>query len=134
MLFQQLRWSVLISPLNYIQNIIFFIQFFGNIVILCFFVTLIFVVVKERVVNSQCIFMLFFGICSSFFGVLIRAILERVCQSCNIYNAPPFLFCSFESICLSTYLPAIYLPICLYKVICPSFPIAVLSAEIVPFI
>ena len=34
-----------------------------------------FVVVKERVVIAKCIFMLFFGICLSFFGVFIRAIL-----------------------------------------------------------
>ena len=58
----------------------------------------IFVVVKERVVNSKLIFMLFLHICLSFFGVFIRAILERVCQSCNIYNASPIL----ESINLCT--------------------------------
>ena len=66
-----------------------------------FFILSIFVVVKERVVNSEFIFMLFFGICSSFFGVFIGAISEQVGQSCNIYNASPFLFCSFESINLS---------------------------------
>ena len=48
--------------------------------------------------------------------------------------ASPFLFCSFESIYLSIYLPAIYLPICLDEVICPSFLRAVLSAETVTFI
>ena len=121
--------------------------------ILCFFVISIFVV-KERVVNSTCISMLSFGICSSFFGVFIRAFLERVRQSSNFCNASPFLFCSFESINLSTYLSiyqpiyqcinlsiyqsinlqAIYLPICLYEVICPSFLKAVLSAETVSFI
>ena len=113
--------------------------------ILCFFVILIFVVVKERVVNSKCISILFSGICSSFFGVFIRPILERNCQSSNFYNASPFLFCSFESINLSTYLSvyqsvnqsiykAIYLPICLYEVICPSLLKALLSAKTVPFI
>ena len=101
------------------------------------FVISIFVMVKERVVNSKCK-LLYFGICLSLFGVFIRPILERVYQSCNIYNASLFLFCSFESInlfiFLSIYLPAIYLQICLYKVICPSFLKAVLSAETVPFI
>ena len=94
---------------------------------------------KERVVNSKCIFMLFFGICSSFFGLFIRAILERVCQSCNIYNASPFLSCSFESIYLSIYL-SVYLstsnlPVNLsIRSYGPSFPKAVLSAEKVSFI
>ena len=104
--------------------------------ILYFFVISIFVVVKERVVNNKCVFMLFFGICLSFFGVFIRAILGRVCQSCNIFNAPPF-FCfaaSNQSIYVSINLPAIYLPFCLYEVICPSLLKAVLSAETVPFI
>ena len=47
-------------------------------------------------------FLVIFGICPSFFGAFIRAILERVYQSCNIYNASPFLFCSFESTYLHT--------------------------------
>ena len=94
-----------------------------------------FVMAKERVVNSKCIFMLFFGICSSFFGLFIRAILERVCQSCNIYNASPFLSCSFESIYLSIYLPTSNLPTNLsIRSYGPSFPKAVLSAEKVSFI
>ena len=80
--------------------------------ILRFFVISIFAVVKERTVNCNCIFMLFFGICFSFFGVLIRAILVQVCQSCNFNNASPFLFCSFESINLLIYqsIKPIYLP------------------------
>ena len=75
--------------------------------------------------------MLFLVICSSFFGVFIRAILERVCQSCNIYMLLRFCFAALN---LSFYLPAIYLPIYLYEVICPSFLKAVLQAETVPFI
>ena len=86
------------------MNLFLYSFFFWNIVIFCFFALQMFVMAKERVVNSKCIFMLFFGICSSFFGLFIRAILERVCQSCNIYNASPFLSCSFESIYLSIYL------------------------------
>ena len=96
--------------------------------------------VKERIVNSKCILTLFSGICSSFFGIFIRAILERVCQSCNIYNASPLLFCSFESINLSIYL-SIYLSTyqeSTYQLSIrsygPSFLKAVLSAETVSFI
>ena len=40
----------------------------------------------------------------------------------------------YLSIYLSIYLPAIYLPICLYEVICLSLLKAVLSVETVPFI
>ena len=65
--------------------------------------------VKERVVNSKCK-LLYFGICLSLFGVFIRPILERAYQSCNIYNASLFLFCSFESINLFIFL-SIYLSI-----------------------
>ena len=39
---------------------------------------------------------------------------------------PPFCFAALN---LLIYLPAIYLRICLYKIICPSFPKAVLSAK-----
>ena len=99
----------------------------------------IFAVVKGRVENSKCIFMLFFGICPSFFGVFIRAILERVCQSCNIYNASPFWLCSFESINQSINQSinlSIYLSICLSTNLSirsdgPSFLKAVSSAETV---
>ena len=75
--------------------------------ILCFFVISIFVV-KERVVNSNCISMLSFGICSSFFGVFIRAFLERVCQSSNFYNASHFFLqlWIYQSINLSINLSA----------------------------
>ena len=101
---------LLLSPVNYIRNINFFsYSFFLNIVILFFFIS-IFVVVKERVVYSKGIFMLFFGICLPFFGVFIRAILEQVCQSCDFYNASPFLFCSFKSIYQSIHLPTSNLP------------------------
>ena len=44
-----------------------------------------------------------------------------------------FPFC-FATLNLSINLSAIYPPICLYEVICPSFLTAVLSAETVPFI
>ena len=80
------------------------------------FVISIFVVVKERVVNSKCIFMLFLLFLCHFFGVFIRAILERVCQSCNVYNVLPFCFAA-----LNLYLSVICRPICLYEVICPCF-------------
>ena len=125
-----------ISSLNYILNInLFFYSFFWNIMIFCFFVISIFVVVKECVVNSNFIFMLFFGICSSFFGVFIRAILVRVCQSCNIYNASPFLFCSFQSINLSIYLPTSNRSTNRsIRSFGPSFLKVVLSAETVSFI
>ena len=44
-----------------------------------------------------------------------------------------FPFC-FAALNPSIYLPAIYLPMSLYEVICPSFLKAVLSVETVPFI
>ena len=84
----------------------------------------IFVVVKERVVNSKRIFMLFLHICLSFFGVFIRAILER---------AAIFIML-LQFVNQSIFVPAIYLPICLYEVICPSFLKIVFSAEAVLFI
>ena len=125
---------LLISTLNYIQNIIFFLFSFLKYCDFMFFVISIFVVVKKRVVNSKHIFVIF-GICSSFFYVFIRAILEQVCQSCNVYNVSPFLFCSFEFIYLSINLPTSNLPTNrLYEVICPSFLKAVLSAKTLPFI
>ena len=69
-----------------------------------------------------------------FFGVFIRAILEQVCESCNIYMILPFCFAALNLSTYSIYLPAIYLAICLYEVICPSFLKAALSVEAAPFI
>ena len=99
----------LISLLNYIWNINFFLYSFFlkycDFVFFCHNHS-----VKEHVVNSKCILMLLFGICLSFFGVFIRAILEPVCQSFNFYNASPFSFCSVESksVYLSTYQQSAY--------------------------
>ena len=101
---------LLISPLNYIRNIDFLLFSFLKYRDCMFFVISIFVVVKECVVNSKCIFILFLVFVCHFFSVFIRAILERVCQSFNIYNASPLLFCSFESIYLSINLPTGNLP------------------------
>ena len=129
---------LLISPLNCIWNINFVLYSFLKYRDFKFFVISILVVVKEHIVYSKC------SSCNhvifwSFFCVLIRAISERVSQSCNIYNASPFLFCSFESINLSINLSiyqSIYLSTYwqLYEVICPTFLKAVLSAKTVPFI
>ena len=75
---------LLISSLNNLRNIIFFLFSFLKYRDFMFFFISIFIVVKERDVNT--------------------------------FN-------------LSIHLPAIYLPICLYEVICPSFLKAVLSAR-----
>ena len=127
---------LLISPLNYIGNINFFLySIFCDMVILLFFCHINICSDQRTCWNSKCIFMLFFGIRLSYFGVFIRAILERVCQSCNIYNASPFLLCSFESIYLSIYLPTNNLPTNLsIRSYGPSFLKAVLSAETLSFI
>ena len=50
---------LLTSPLNYIRNINFFLFSFLKYRDFMFFVISIFAVVKERVVNIKCIFMLF---------------------------------------------------------------------------
>ena len=58
-------------------------------------------------------FHVFFGICSSFCGVFIRAFWERVCQSCNIYMLFSFYFGALSlsiSLYISIYLPTSNLP------------------------
>ena len=76
----------LILSLNYIRNINLFLFSFLKYRDFMFFVISIFVVVKDYVVNSKCI-LCYFWYLLIFFGVFIRAILEQVCQSFNIYNA-----------------------------------------------
>ena len=102
---------LLLSPVNYIRNINFFsYSFFLNIVILCFFSYRYLWWSKNVLYIVRVFSCYFFGICLPFFGVFIRAILEQVCQSCDFYNASPFLFCSFKSIYQSIHLPTSNLP------------------------
>ena len=122
---------LLILLLNYMWNINFFLfSFFLNIVILCFFVISIFVVVKEHVVNSKCIFMLFLVFVHNFLVYLSQIFWSKFVRAAIFIMLLPFCFAALN---LSIYL-SIYLPICLYKVVCPSFLKVVLLAEAVPFI
>ena len=118
----------LISPLNYIQNTNFPLFSFLKYRDFRLFVISIFVVVKENVVNSKYIFVLFLVFFFLSFFVIFRASLSELQYLCFS------LFVLQFQIYLSIYLPAIYLPICLYEVICPSFLKAVLPVETVPFI
>ena len=94
-----------------------------------FFVTSIFVVVKKHIVNSKSIFMLILVFVCHFLLYLSELFWSEFVRAATFIMHSP-LFCSFESI----YLPTIYLTICLYEDICPSFLKAVLSTETVPFI
>ena len=94
---------LLISPLNYIQNTNFPLFSFLKYRDFRLFVISIFVVVKENVVNSKYIFVLFLV----FFFCHFLSFLERVCQSCNIYMFLPFCFAVSN---LSIYLPTSNLP------------------------
>ena len=76
--------------------------------------------------NWSHLFVIFCSIYQSYFGASLSEL--------QYLYASPFLFFSFELIYLSTYLPAIYLSICLHEVICLSFLKAVWSVETVPFI
>ena len=69
-------------------------------------------------------FHIIFG--SSFFSAFIRAILGHFVRAAIFIMLLPSCFAALNL--------SIYLPICLYKVICPSFLKAVLSAKTVPFI
>ena len=108
---------LLISSLSYIRNIIDFV----------FFVMLIFVMVKEHVVNSKFIFMLFLVFVCHFFVYLSELFWSEFVRAAIFIMLLPFCFAALN---LSIYLPAIYLPICLY----PSFLKTVSSAETVPLI
>ena len=102
---------LLISPLNYIWNINFSLFSFLKYRDFMYFVLLIFVVVKECVVNSKGIFMLFlvfvcdflvyFGISELFWSMFVRAAIFIMLL--------PFYFAALNlpiylSIYLSTYL------------------------------
>ena len=114
--------------------------------IFCFFVRSIFAVVKERVVNIKCIFMGVFFVfvrhflvylSELFWSEFVRAAIFIILLFVKALKQSIYLsiyLSIFLSVYLSIYLPAIYLPIWLYEVICPSFLKAVLLAETVPFI
>ena len=96
--------------------------------IFLFFVISIFVVVKERVVNSN--FMLQIIVFSCYFLVFVRHFLVYLSElfCIKFVRAAIFimllLFCFValnQSIYLSIYLPSIYLPICLYEVMAQLF-------------
>ena len=99
--------------------------------ILCFFVISIFVVVKERVVNSKFIFMIVLVFVRHFLVYLSEVFWSEFVRVAIFKILLPFCFAALN---LSIYLPAIYLSICTYEVICLSFLKAVLSVETVPFI
>ena len=86
--------------------------------------------VKERVVNSKCIFILFLVFVPHFLVYLSELFWTKFVRAA-IFMFLPFCFAALN---LSIYVPAIYLPISLYEVICASFLKAVLTAEKVPFI
>ena len=112
-----------------LKGLISFYLVFWNIMILCFLSYRR--KLKERLVNSWCIFMLFL--------VFVRHFLVYLSElfGSEFVRAGIFICLSLFVLQLwiySIYLPAIYLPVCLYKVICPRFLKAVLSVETVPFI
>ena len=123
---------LLILPLNYIWNTNFLLFSFLKYRDFTFFVISIVVVIKERVVNSKCIFMLFLVFVRHFLVYLSELFWSEFVRAA-IFICFSLFVLQFQ-IYLSIYLPAIYLPICLYEVICPSFLKAVLSVETVPFI
>ena len=95
---------LLISPLNYIQNTNFPLFSFLKYRDFRLFVISIFVVVKENVVNSKYIFVLFLVFFFLSFFVIFRASLSEL----QYLYVSPFLFCSFKSIYLSTYQQSTY--------------------------
>ena len=117
-------------PLNYIWNINFFLFNFLKYCDFMFFVISIFAVVKECVVNNKCIFMLLLVFVRHFLVSLLVLFWSKFVRAAISIMLLPFCFAALN---LSIYL-SIYLPICLYEVICPSFLKAVLSAKTVPFI
>ena len=122
---------LLISPLNYIRNINFFVFSFLKYRGFMFFVISIFVVAKEHIVNSKYIFMLFLAFVQHFLVYLSELFWSEFARAATFIMLLPFCFGALN---LSVYLPAIYLQICVYEVIYSSFPEAVLSTETVPFI
>ena len=97
---------LLISPLNYIQNINFFLFSFLKYCDFMFFVISIFVVVKERVVNSMCIFMLFLVFVGHFLVYLSELFWSKFVRAAIFIMLFPFCFAAFNlSICLSINLP-----------------------------
>ena len=122
---------LLISPLNYIRDINFFVFSFLKYRGFMFFVISIFAVAKEHVVNSKYIFMLFLAFGQHFLVYLSELFWSEFAKAATFIMLLPFCFGALN---LSIYLPAIYLQICVYEVIYSSFPEAVLSTETVPFI
>ena len=99
--------------------------------ILCFFVISIFVVVKQHVVRSKYIFLLFLVFVRHFLVHLSELFWSEFIKAVIFIMLLPFCFAALN---LPIYIPAIYLLICLSEVICRSFLKAVLSTETVPFI
>ena len=120
---------LLISPLNYIWNINFFLFSFLKYRDFMFFAVSIFVVAKECVVNSKCIFMLFVVFACHFLVYLSELYWSEFVRAAIFIMLLPFCFAASN---LSTYQQSTYQSV--YKVICPSFLKAVLSEEAVPFI
>ena len=108
---------LLISPLNYIWNINFFLFSFLKYRDFMFFVVSIFVVAKECVVNSKCIFMLFVVFVCHFLVYLSELYWSEFVRAAIFIVLLPFCFAASD---LSIYLPAIYLPICLWSYL-PKF-------------
>ena len=106
---------LLISSLNYIRNINFFVFSFLKYRGFMFFVISIFVVAKEHVVNSKYIFMLFLAFVQHFLVYLSELFWSEFARAATFIMLLPFCFGALN---LSIYLPAIYLQICLYEVIC----------------
>ena len=99
--------------------------------ILCFLVISIFVVVKQHVARSKCIFLLFLVFVRHFLVHLSELFWTEFIKAVIFIMLLPFCFAALN---LPIYIPAIYLLICLSEVICRSFLKAVLSTETVPFI
>ena len=105
---------LLISPLNYIRNINFFVFSFLKYRGFMFFVISIFVVAKEHVVNSWYIFMLFLAFFQHFLVYLSELFWSEFARAATFIMLLPFCFGALN---LSIYLPAIYLQICPYDFI-----------------
>ena len=127
---------LLLSPVNYIRNINFFsYSFFLNIVILCFF-SYRYLWWSKNVLYIVRVFSCYFLVFVCHFLVYLSELFwSKFVRAAIFIMFLPFCFAALNlSINQSIYLPAIYLPICLYEVICSSFLKAVLSAETIPFI
>ena len=124
---------LLILPLNFIRNIDFLFFKFFEISRFYVLAISIFVVVKEHVVFCTCyksIFRLFLVVVRHFLVYLSELFWSEFVRAAIFTMLLPFCFVALNP---SIYLPAIYLPICVNEVICPSFLKAVLSAKTVPF-